>query len=177
MPKHYETAAHVIAASVALPVVDILAVALKFKVRRIQKQPLKADDWSLVPATVRRFSSLILTAQRVRTSTNVLLLAQFLTSAIGIVLSYGATNHHAIGWPLEIPPDSEGGPTRPATEQEMLARKVWRNCMGVEILANTHDIARSNMYFFYCTRWRLAPLKHRSFSYTDGSSPSVEERA
>ncbi|KAL2278287.1 hypothetical protein FJTKL_14557 [Diaporthe vaccinii] len=99
MPKHYETAAHVIAASVALPVVDILAVALKFKVRRIQKQPLKADDWSLVPAT-------------------------FFTSAIGIVLSYGATNHHAIGWPLEIPPDSEGGPTRPATEQEMLARKV-----------------------------------------------------
>ncbi|KAK2611831.1 hypothetical protein N8I77_005153 [Diaporthe amygdali] len=53
MPKYYETAAHVIAASVALPVVDILAVALKFKVRRIQKQPLKADDWSLVPATVQ----------------------------------------------------------------------------------------------------------------------------
>ncbi|KAJ0120490.1 hypothetical protein J7T55_015219 [Diaporthe amygdali] len=99
MPKYYETAAHVIAASVALPVVDILAVALKFKVRRIQKQPLKADDWSLVPATL-------------------------LTLAIGIVLSYGATHHHAIGWPLEIPPDSKGGPARSATEQEMLARKV-----------------------------------------------------
>lgn len=55
MPKYYETAGHVIAASVALPVVDIIAVALKFRIRRIQKQPWKADDWCLVPATVQRF--------------------------------------------------------------------------------------------------------------------------
>lgn len=53
MPKYYETAGHAMAASVALPVVDIIAVALKFRIRRIQKQPWKADDWCLVPATVR----------------------------------------------------------------------------------------------------------------------------
>lgn len=58
MPKYYETAEHVIAASIALPIVDILAVALKFRIRRIQKHPWKADDWCLVPATVRRFSGL-----------------------------------------------------------------------------------------------------------------------
>lgn len=56
MPNYYETAPHVIAASIALPIVDIFAVALKFRVRRIQKQPFKADDWCLVPATVRRLS-------------------------------------------------------------------------------------------------------------------------
>lgn len=57
MPKYYETAEHVIAASIALPIVDVFAVALKFRVRRIQKQPWRADDWCLVAATVRRFSA------------------------------------------------------------------------------------------------------------------------
>lgn len=54
MSKYYDTAPHVIAASVALPVVDIIAVALKFRTRQFQKQPLKADDWLLVPATVSK---------------------------------------------------------------------------------------------------------------------------
>lgn len=56
MPKYYETAPHVLAAGIAFPIIDIIAVALKFKVRRIQNQPLKADDWTLVPATVCQFS-------------------------------------------------------------------------------------------------------------------------
>lgn len=58
MAKYYETAPHVIAASISLLIVDILAVSLKFWVRHTAKQPLKADDWLLVPATVRRYKQL-----------------------------------------------------------------------------------------------------------------------
>jgi hypothetical protein len=55
MPAYYETAGHAIAAGVVLSIVDIITVALKFWTRIIRIQPLKADDWFLVPATVRLF--------------------------------------------------------------------------------------------------------------------------
>lgn len=130
MPKYYETAEHVIAASIALPIVDILAVALKFRVRRIQKQPWKADDWCLVPATVRRFSCLIASSHCLKTATDSLTLPKLLTLAIGVVVSYGAF-HRALGWPLQRPPDSQGGSASRATGQEILARKVWSHISGV----------------------------------------------
>lgn len=50
---YFETGKHLIAASISLMVVDIIAVATKFWVRLRLKQPLMADDWLLVPATVR----------------------------------------------------------------------------------------------------------------------------
>jgi hypothetical protein len=50
---YYEEGKHIIAASIAMAAVDVLAVAMKFWVRLSFKQPLKADDWLLVPATVR----------------------------------------------------------------------------------------------------------------------------
>lgn len=124
MPNYYETAPHVIAASIALPIVDIFAVALKFRVRRIQRQPFKADDWCLVPATVRRFSK---PPSRLPggaiAAANLAPLGQLLTLAIGIFATYGA-RHRAIGWPLRTPPGYQSNPR--ATEQETLARKVWR---------------------------------------------------
>jgi hypothetical protein len=50
---YFETGKHLTAASISLMVVDIIAVAFKFWVRLRLKQPLLADDWLLVPATVR----------------------------------------------------------------------------------------------------------------------------
>lgn len=50
---YYMSPGHVIAAAVALSVVDIVAVALRFWTRKIQRQPPKADDWLMIPATVR----------------------------------------------------------------------------------------------------------------------------
>jgi hypothetical protein len=50
---YYQTPGHVIAAGVVLSLMDILAVLLRFRARKVGKQPLKADDWLLVPATVR----------------------------------------------------------------------------------------------------------------------------
>ncbi|KAI6085049.1 hypothetical protein F4821DRAFT_241794 [Hypoxylon rubiginosum] len=98
MSKYYETAEHAITASVALSVVDMITVALKFWTRRIQKQPLMADDWLLVLATL-------------------------LTMGIGIAITYGAT-HHAIGWPFQVPPDYKGDPALLVSDQVTLARKI-----------------------------------------------------
>lgn len=50
---YYQTPGHVIAAGMVLSALDIVAVILRFKARREGKQPLKADDWLLLPATVR----------------------------------------------------------------------------------------------------------------------------
>ncbi|OTA67969.1 hypothetical protein K449DRAFT_324038 [Hypoxylon sp. EC38] len=52
---YYIRPGHVITTAVALSVMDIAAVALRFWVRRIQRQPSKADDWLMVPAAVRHF--------------------------------------------------------------------------------------------------------------------------
>lgn len=56
---YYETGRHLIAASIALAVVDVIAVATKFWVRLSFKQSLLADDWLLVPATVRTTSTFL----------------------------------------------------------------------------------------------------------------------
>jgi hypothetical protein len=50
---YYQTPGHVIAAGMVLSAMDLVAVVLRFKARRKGKQPLKADDWLLLPATVR----------------------------------------------------------------------------------------------------------------------------
>lgn len=50
--KYYETPGHVIAAAVALSILDIVALFLRFYTRRRKNQGLKVDDWLLVPAAV-----------------------------------------------------------------------------------------------------------------------------
>lgn len=67
--KYYMRAEHVVAASMALSALDIVAVALRFWARKLQRQPPKADDWLMIPATVGKpthsqVSSYILTFMR-----------------------------------------------------------------------------------------------------------------
>lgn len=52
MAKYYQRPGHVIAASMVLSVVDVITVGLRFWLRKRQRQPLKADDWLAIPATV-----------------------------------------------------------------------------------------------------------------------------
>ncbi|CAI6289858.1 unnamed protein product [Periconia digitata] len=94
---YYETGRHLIAASIALAAVDVIAVAAKFWVRRKYKQGLKADDWLLVPATL-------------------------LSIVFAIILSYGAFND-AIGGSIKLP---VGDPGRRAEEtyKLTLGRKI-----------------------------------------------------
>ncbi|KAI1502483.1 hypothetical protein F5X99DRAFT_427139 [Biscogniauxia marginata] len=49
---YYQTPGHVVAAGILLSLVAIIAVAVRFTTRTKEKQPLKADDWLLLPATM-----------------------------------------------------------------------------------------------------------------------------
>lgn len=49
---YYQRPGPVEAAAIALPLLDIICVLLRFQARRTQKQGLKWDDWLLIPATV-----------------------------------------------------------------------------------------------------------------------------
>lgn len=49
---YYQTPGHVMAAGIALSLLDISVVALRFMARRKGKQPLRIDDWLLLPATL-----------------------------------------------------------------------------------------------------------------------------
>jgi hypothetical protein len=53
---YFVTPTHVIAAAVGLSILDVTFVTFKFLGRKLQKQPLKADDWLLIPATVCVYS-------------------------------------------------------------------------------------------------------------------------
>ncbi|KAF2678697.1 hypothetical protein K458DRAFT_408747 [Lentithecium fluviatile CBS 122367] len=94
---YYETGKHLIAASIALVVVDIIAVATKFWVRLSLKQTLMADDWLLVPATI-------------------------LSIGIASMLTYGA-HEGALGGSIKIPTGADG---RAELEmaQMILGRKI-----------------------------------------------------
>ncbi|KAJ3552566.1 hypothetical protein NPX13_g11082 [Xylaria arbuscula] len=106
MPVYYETAGHSIAAGIVLSVVDTFVVALKFWTRRIQKQPLKADDWLLVPAVI-------------------------LAIGIGTVITYGAV-HKALGTPLQIPAGTVNLSLL-YTDQMSLARKIGTICLSTPV--------------------------------------------
>lgn len=51
--EYYQTPGHVIAAGIVLSIVDIVALVLRFWTRKKQHEPLKMDDWLIIPATVR----------------------------------------------------------------------------------------------------------------------------
>ena len=52
----YATPGSMIALGAAFPALGIVAVALRFYTRRIQKAPLKLDDWLTIPVLVGQFS-------------------------------------------------------------------------------------------------------------------------
>ncbi|KAK5626604.1 hypothetical protein RRF57_002319 [Xylaria bambusicola] len=86
---YYETPGHNIAAAVVLSVADIIAVSLRFWVRRKQSQPLKADDWLMIPALVGAWP-----LRALRCITGGLLIlpsSQFLTVGIAIAILYGVS--------------------------------------------------------------------------------------
>ncbi|KAI1194008.1 hypothetical protein F5X97DRAFT_338214 [Nemania serpens] len=76
---YYERPGPVAAAAVALPVLAILAVCLRFYVRIKYKQGLKTDDWVLIPAALA-------------------------TLGFGIDVLYGVVNG-AVGYPTQLPPN------------------------------------------------------------------------
>ncbi|KAI0202317.1 hypothetical protein F4808DRAFT_421182 [Astrocystis sublimbata] len=77
---YFQTPSHVVAAGIGLSFLDIVSVMLRFAARKKQRQPIKADDWLLIPATL-------------------------LTLGIGIAMTYGVSKK-ALAYPYVLPPDS-----------------------------------------------------------------------
>ncbi|KAI1743832.1 hypothetical protein F4680DRAFT_444529 [Xylaria scruposa] len=91
---------YVISAAILLPLLDIIAVALRFWARTKYREAIKADDWLMLPATI-------------------------LVTAIGISVTYGVAKG-AIAHPTEIPPDFNGNPLEITTPQISLIYKARR---------------------------------------------------
>ena len=49
----------ILGVSIALPIISILAVLLRFESRRIKRVPLGADDWTILAALVSHSTSLL----------------------------------------------------------------------------------------------------------------------
>ncbi|KAI0378767.1 plasma membrane protein Pth11-like protein [Hypomontagnella monticulosa] len=92
---YYQRPGPVEAAAIALPLLDIIAVALRFQARKTQKQGLKWDDWLLIPATL-------------------------LTLGIGIAVAYGVEKG-AVGYPIQLPADFAGNWLETKTDQITLS--------------------------------------------------------
>ncbi|KAI2465644.1 hypothetical protein F4781DRAFT_408416 [Annulohypoxylon bovei var. microspora] len=95
---YYMRPDHVVAAAIALSVVDIIAVALRFWARKIQRQPPKADDWLMIPATM-------------------------MTVGIGIAEIYGVSQR-GLAYRTVIPAGYTGSTSDLVTPQLMLKSQV-----------------------------------------------------
>ncbi|KAI0391533.1 hypothetical protein F5Y17DRAFT_440069 [Xylariaceae sp. FL0594] len=132
MPEYPEKAANTIAAGVGLSILAVLTVALRFWTRRVQKQPLKVDDWLLLPAVI-------------------------LNTATGIVLTYAAV-HRALGWPLQIPPDYRGDVKLLQSEQLTLARKAqWVIYLFFPLALGT---TKASLLFLYKRIFSISKRTH-----------------
>ncbi|KAI0157915.1 hypothetical protein GGR52DRAFT_576885 [Hypoxylon sp. FL1284] len=80
--QYYMRAGHTVAVAIALIIVDIIAVGLRFWTRRVQRNPPRADDWLMIPATI-------------------------VTIGIGIDQLYGVSRK-GLGYWTEIPPGYTG---------------------------------------------------------------------
>ena len=98
----WNTPGQVAAAATVLPALGIITVALRFRVRALQKAKLGVDDWLILPALL-------------------------LVVGMGISLLVGVS-HRAIGYPT--PPDPRIEPGNPisdllqSTPKEVLVQKV-----------------------------------------------------
>jgi hypothetical protein len=51
-PQYYQKASWNLAAAIILPIIDVIAVALRLLARRKQRLKLQLDDWLAIPALV-----------------------------------------------------------------------------------------------------------------------------
>ncbi|KAK7911144.1 hypothetical protein PG985_013625 [Apiospora marii] len=104
---YWSTPEHVITAAIGLAVLDIAFLTLRFLSRRKQRQPLKTDDWILIPA-IEFYTELQL---------------QLFTLGISISMVYGVSRK-TIGYPYVIPPEAKGNALLVTTEQISLAGQI-----------------------------------------------------
>ncbi|KAI1379043.1 hypothetical protein F4677DRAFT_410388 [Hypoxylon crocopeplum] len=119
--KYFQSPGPVIAAGIVLPVIDIIAVLLRFWTRRKQKQALKTDDWLLIPATL-------------------------ITLGIGISLVYGVAKH-ALAYPTYIPSELSNETLSIVTDQHTTASKI--QYAYITMLPAALGCIKGSFLFFY----------------------------
>ncbi|KAI1098846.1 hypothetical protein F4804DRAFT_323640 [Jackrogersella minutella] len=120
-PAYYMRPGHVIAAAIALSVLAIVAVGLRFWARKIQRQPPKADDWLMVPATL-------------------------VTVGIGIAQIYGVSQK-GIAYRIEVPPGYTGSSLDLFTPQLTLKSQIeWAYLLMLPLALGC---IKSSFLFFY----------------------------
>lgn len=139
---YWSTPEHVITAAIGLAVLDITFLTLRFVSRRKQRQPLKTDDWILIPAIVGFTSPDPDTYSAMNELSNPMYL-QLFTLGISISMVYGVSRK-AIGYPYVIPPEAQGNALLVTTEQIRLAGQVLRLFDFVTALRRTNKPDRSN---------------------------------
>ncbi|KAI2784970.1 hypothetical protein F4815DRAFT_454957 [Daldinia loculata] len=120
-PFYYMRPGHVIAAAIVLSVIDIFVVVLRFWARKVQKQPLRADDWLMVPATL-------------------------ITVGIGICQLYGVSQK-ALGYRTIIPDGFQGNPFELVTPQ--LSLKSQLEWVFFLMLPIATGCMKASFLFFY----------------------------
>ncbi|KAI1432590.1 hypothetical protein GGR50DRAFT_585711 [Xylaria sp. CBS 124048] len=110
-----------ISAGIALAVLDIMAVSLRFWTRTKQRETLKADDWLMLPATV-------------------LIVAAVISTTYGVAKG-------SIAHPTVIPPEFMGNPLDLTTPQITLIYKIqWAFDL---ILPLAFLFIKTSFLFFY----------------------------
>ncbi|KAI0099571.1 hypothetical protein F4776DRAFT_525860 [Hypoxylon sp. NC0597] len=118
---YYTRPGHVIATAIALSMVDIVVIALRFWARKIQRQPPKADDWLMIPATL---------------------------VTIGICVSQVyAVSQKALAYSVEIPPGFTGSTSELVTPQLALKAQIeWAYLLMFPIAL---ACMKTSFLFFY----------------------------
>ncbi|KAI1501576.1 hypothetical protein F5X99DRAFT_382350 [Biscogniauxia marginata] len=119
--KYYETSGHVITAGIALSILDIIVLTLRFWIRRNKNQGLKADDWLILLATIS-------------------------TVAIGISMVYGASQE-ALGYRTKIPSAFTGNSFDIMTDQLTMTSKI--EFAFALLLPLTLGFVKASFLFFY----------------------------
>ncbi|KAI5859443.1 hypothetical protein GGS23DRAFT_585427 [Durotheca rogersii] len=118
---YFDHPAHVVSVAVAFPVISIIFVSLRFWARKVQKQPLKADDWLIVLATL-------------------------LTVGLGITQLYGVYTG-ALAYPTQIPPGYTGRVSGLHTTQLIIKSQIEWAYAQMFVLAL--GCIKASFLFFY----------------------------
>ncbi|XDG01833.1 hypothetical protein ABKA04_001448 [Annulohypoxylon sp. FPYF3050] len=118
---YYMRPEQMVAAAVALSIVDVIAVAFRFWARKMQKLPPKADDWLMIPATL-------------------------MTVGIAIAEVYGVSKR-GLGYRIVVPAGYSGDKSDLITPQLMLKSQVeWAYLLMLPIAV---ACMKSSFLFFY----------------------------
>ncbi|KAF2734161.1 hypothetical protein EJ04DRAFT_437644 [Polyplosphaeria fusca] len=120
---YYQRAGHALAVSIAFPIVDIIAVALRIVARKKQKLALQADDWLCLPAL-------------------------FLTIGSAAAMITGVALH-ATGYPVPGPKSAAGGSDQSVATRAVTIASIVQYAMYNMMLLGLGCVKLSFLAFYH----------------------------